>query len=141
MIDRNIAINHLRARSARSLRGLASGTRRRPAPGSRPAGGRAIRRLSESSLNRLEELLELHRRADVALDLQLAGHVRGRRVLLAAADLLERLGRRRDRHVGVAAALVDRQLPVADVDEPLALALDVEEVRVVDAGELRLVDP
>src|SRR5262249_37857958 len=46
---------------------------------------------------RLEEFLQLHRRAHVALDLELSGHVRGGRVLLALRELLERLGRRGDR--------------------------------------------
>src|SRR5215210_6374543 len=95
---------------------------------------------STSSTRVLEQLLELHGRAHVALDLQLARHVRRRRVLGAGSDLLEGLRRRRDRHVGVSPTLVDRQVAVLDVDEPLSLALDVEQVRVVDAGELRLVD-
>src|SRR6476659_9372401 len=54
-----------------------------------------------------EDLLELHRRAHVALDLELAGHVRGGRVLLARDDLLERLDRGGDRAVAAGVALVD----------------------------------
>src|SRR5258708_34951815 len=44
-----------------------------------------------------EDLLELHGRAHVALDLELARHVGRRGVLLARDDLLERLARGRDR--------------------------------------------
>ena len=51
-------------------------------------------RCSSSSRTRLEQLLQLHGGAHVALDLQLAGHVGGRRVLLAGDDLLEGLARR-----------------------------------------------
>src|SRR5262245_16291150 len=50
---------------------------------------------------RLEELLELHGRTHVALDLQLAGHVRRRRVLLAGDDLLEVLLARGEGGVGI----------------------------------------
>ena len=49
---------------------------------------------------RLEEFLELHCRAHVALDLQLAGHVGGGRVQVAAEQLLEVLLGGRDRRVG-----------------------------------------
>src|SRR5258708_10594404 len=84
-----------------------------------------------------EELLELHRSAHVALDLQLPGHVGARRVLLAGDDLLERLLGGRDDHVGVAAALADADLAVVDVDLPLSGALDVEDVRVAHARGLR----
>src|SRR5262245_24097058 len=59
-----------------------------------------LRRLSE-------ELLELEGGAHVALDLQLARHVRRRRVRLALGDLDERLLARRDRAVGLAGALGD----------------------------------
>ena len=48
---------------------------------------------------------------------------------------------RADRRVGVAGAFGHGDLAVGDVDEPLALALDVEEVRVRHPGELRRVGP
>src|SRR6266566_9637171 len=86
-----------------------------------------------------EDLLELHRGAHVALDLQLARHVGGRRVLLAADDLRERLPAGADRGVGVTRARRDGDRAVADVDMPVALALDLEEVRVAHACELRRV--
>src|SRR5439155_21703772 len=88
---------------------------------------------------RLEELLELHRGTHVAFDLELAGHVRARRVLLAADDLLERGFGGRDDGVCVVPALADAHLAVVDPDRPLACALDVEEVRVGHAGRLRSV--
>src|SRR5690349_7369448 len=75
----------------------------------------------------LEQLLELHRRAHVALDLELAGHVGARRVLLARHDLLERLLGRRDHSVRVAPTLGHGDLAVVDVDLPLAGAVDVED--------------
>src|SRR5689334_3335553 len=102
--------------------------------------------MAESDGSRLEELLELHRLAHVALHLQLPGHVRGGRVLLAVRDFPERLGSGRDRAVGVAVALGDRHLAVVDVHDPCARAVDVELVarrhplrlRLVDAGRERL---
>src|SRR4029077_12830683 len=77
-----------------------------------------------------EQLLQLHRSTHVALDLELAGHVGARRVLLAADDLLERLLGGRDHRVGILAAFGDVHLAVLDLDRPLAGAVDVEEVRV-----------
>src|SRR5206468_3928779 len=77
----------------------------------------------------------------VALDLELAGHVGGRRVLLAAHDLLERLLRRRDRAVRAVAALRDGDRAVVDVDLPRARAFDLEHVRVAHARRLRRIDP
>src|SRR5919201_506483 len=88
----------------------------------------------------LKELLELHRGAHVALDLQLAGHVRARRVLLAASDPFECLLGRRDRHVAVLGALRHGDAAVLDIDLPFAGAFDVEDVRVVHPGGPRGVD-
>jgi predicted GNAT family acetyltransferase len=88
---------------------------------------------------RSEELLQLHRRAHVALDLDLAGHVGARRVLLPGDDLLEGLPGRADRHVGVAAALGHAHRAVLDVHLPQAGPLDVEHVRVGHPGGLRRV--
>ncbi len=84
----------------------------------------------------LEELLQLHRRAHVALDLELPGHVGGGRVLLAVDDRHHRLLGGRDRRVGLAAAVGHLDLAVLDLDEPLAGTLDVEQVRVVHPGRL-----
>src|SRR2546430_670483 len=95
---------------------------------------------SRSELGDLEELLQLHRGTHVAFDLQLAGHVGTRRVLLAVHHLRERLLRRRDDRVGIPLAFTDSDLAIADVDLPLPGALDVEEVRVVHSRGLRLVD-
>src|SRR5581483_758073 len=61
------------------------------------------------------------------------------RVLLARGELLERLGRARDRRVGVAPAFGHLDGAVAHLDKPLPLALHVEEVRVVDPLDLRRV--
>src|SRR3954465_776021 len=88
----------------------------------------------------LEEFLQLHRGAHVSFDLELAGHVGARRVLLAARDLLERLLGGRDRHVAVAGSLGDFHGAVLNVDLPRAGALDVEHVGVVHPGSLRCVD-
>src|SRR5581483_8107467 len=96
-------------------------------------------RTPKATDRRSEQLLELHGRTHVALDLQLPRHVGRRRVLLAGDDLVERLPARGDRRVRVAAALAHVELSVRHGDEPLSLAVDVEEVRVVHAGELRLV--
>src|SRR2546421_9328496 len=97
-----------------------------PARPSEPAG-REKRGLTYA----LEELLELHRRAHVALDLELAGHVGARRVQLARDDPLEVLLRARDRAVRVGRdALGDFDLAVVDRDGPLAGAADVEDVGV-----------
>src|SRR5712691_1069218 len=105
---------------------------RRAKPGSALPRKRSIR---------LEELLELHGRPHVALDLQLAGHVGRRRILLAARDLRERLLGGRDRGVGAArVALGHLHGPVVDGDRPL-LPVDVEQVRIRHPGRLRLVDP
>src|SRR5919197_59170 len=78
-------------------------------------------RLSASSTTaskriKLEELLELHRLAHVAFHLELAGHVGGGRVLLAAGDLHESLRRGGDRGNGVAAVLADGDLAVVDLE-------------------------
>src|SRR5262245_24672493 len=70
--------------------------------------------LGTESLAR-EELLELHRGAHIALELQLAGHIGARRVLLASDDLLEDLLRSADRAVGsVGHAVLDRDGAVRD---------------------------
>jgi len=79
--------------------------------------------------------------AHVALDLELARHVRGGRVLLARDDFLEGLARGRDCRVGLAATRSHGDRAVPNVDVPLALAFDVEEVRVAHPGELRGVRP
>src|SRR4029078_1126563 len=106
-----------------------------------PGRGRSRRCAApRSTAAALEQLLKLHGCAHVALDLELPRHVRRRRVLVTGPDLLERLRRGRDRDVRVTAALLHRQAAGAAADEPLPLALDVEQVRVVDALELRLVD-
>ena len=77
--------------------------------------GRIDRLIARRSEARAEELLELHGRAHVALDLQLARHVRRGRVLLAGDDLGELVGRRRDRGVravvGTSVADVERRRP------------------------------
>src|SRR5690348_6667859 len=73
----------------------------------------------------LEEFLKLHGGTHVALDLELARHVRGRRVLLAAQDLLEVLFGRGDGAVRVSFAVAHAHGSVRDRDEPLAGALDV----------------
>src|SRR5919201_1712669 len=79
----------------------------------------------------LEELLELHRRAHVALDLELAGHVGARRIQLARDDSLEVLLGARDRAIGVGrGALGDADAAVVDGDRPPACAVDVEDVGV-----------
>src|SRR5947209_2265655 len=88
---------------------------------------RAARSSSSSRSSDLEEFLQLHRGAHVALDLQLAGHVGARRVLLAADDLLERLLGGGDHRVGLLAALRHAHAAVVDADRPLARAVDVEE--------------
>src|ERR671931_110217 len=102
-------------------------------------------RLSASSTTaskriKLEELLELHRLAHVAFHLELAGHVGGGRVLLAAGDLHESLRRGGDRAIGVAAVLADGDLAVVDVDGPGAGAVDLEAVGRGHAGRLGRVD-
>src|SRR6184192_339592 len=96
--------------------------------------------LSQAIGGALEELLELHGLAHVALDLQLPRHVGGGRVLLAAGDLHERLRGRRDRAVGVAAVLADGDLAVVHVDRPDAGAVDLEQVGRGQAGGLGRVD-
>src|SRR5919201_760251 len=89
-------------------------------------------RLSASSTtatNRTsEQLLELHRLAHVALDLELAGHVRGGRVLLALRDLHERLARGGDGGVGLVAVLADADVAVVHVDGPGACPVDLESI-------------
>src|SRR5919197_4095228 len=103
-------------------------------------------RLSASSTTaskriKLEELLELHRLAHVAFHLELAGHVGGGRVLLAAGDLHESLRRGGDRAIGVAAVLADGDLAVVDVDGPGACTVDLEAVGGGQAACLRGVHP
>ena len=138
-----------RRRSARRARGVArsarSGTDRgaseaETAASATPSAARPASQQAES-FARLKELLELHRGAHVALDLELAGHVGARRVLLAGDDLLEGLLGGLDRRVGVAAALGDRDLAVVDVDLPLAGAVDVEDVRVASCPRSSSVGP
>src|SRR5436305_2002783 len=89
---------------------------------------------------RSEQLLELHRSAHVALDLQLAGHVGAGRILLAARDLLERLLRGRDHGVRILAAFGDAHLAVVDVYLPFARSVDVEQERVGHTGCLLGID-
>src|SRR5262245_38402964 len=69
---------------------------------------------------RLEQLLELHGRAHVALDLQLPGHVRRGGVLLAAGDLGERLGGRRQSAVAALISFCHAHLTVRDLHRPRA---------------------
>src|SRR5579872_1205136 len=85
----------------------------------------------------LEELLELHRRAHVALDLQLAGHVGARRVLVAGDDLLEGLLGGGDGDVGVPATFGDGDGAVVDVHLPRARAFDLEDVGIGHPCRLR----
>src|SRR5438093_3757903 len=87
-----------------------------------------------------EELLELHGGAHVTFDLELAGHVCGRRVLLAPCDRAEGLPRGANRDVRVSPALGHLDGPVGDVHLPHARAFDVEDVRVVHPGRLGGVD-
>ena len=109
----------------------AQGARRRRRP-----RWQAARCSSSSRL--LEELLELHRRAHVALDLQLARHVGGRRVLLAAEDLLEVLFARRDRRSRPCRRpLATLTAPSVDRDEPFAGAVDVEQVACCSCPQFR----
>src|SRR5262249_53984648 len=61
-------------------------------------------------------------------------------VLFALDDLLERLLRCSDRHVGGLLPLCHLDVAVLDVDLPLARTVDVEQVRVVHARRLRRVD-
>jgi hypothetical protein len=89
----------------------------------------------------LEELLELHRGAHVTLDLELAGHVRGRRVLLTRGDRAEGLLGRTDLDVRVSPALGHFDGAVGDVHLPDARAFDVEDIRVVHPGRLGRIDP
>src|SRR5262245_24290782 len=87
-----------------------------------------------------EELLELHRGAHVAVDLELPGHVGGRGILLTARDRLERLLGGVDRHVAVGGALRDLDGSVGQGPLPRAVARDLEDVRVVHAGGVGRVD-
>src|ERR671924_1463498 len=96
---------------------------------------------SARSLLLSEQLLQLHRLAHVALDLQLSGHVGRGRVLLALGDLHERLGRCRDSGVGIAAVLGDGYVAVVDVNVPRARAVDLEPVAARHPGRLDRVDP
>src|SRR2546423_7695085 len=99
-------------------------------------------RRSRIKWGRSEELLQLHGRAHVAFDLELAGHVGARRVELARDDPLEVLLRARDRAVGVGRdPFLDGHLAVVDRDRPLAGAVDVEDVGAVHPGGAGLVDP
>src|SRR4029079_1064917 len=112
--------------------------RERGGPGSRWRGARRAGGVGKALAR--EELLELHGRTHVALELELAGHVGTRRVLLARDDLLEDLLRSADRAVdAVLEAVVHADAAVRDFDRPPAGALDVEAVRVVHAGRLRRV--
>src|SRR5581483_11120600 len=138
------------AAAARRPRGDEDGdAASRSVPGARTcrprAGGRARRRRHpprRARRRRLgEDFLQLQRGAGVAADLQLPGHVRRDRVLLPRGDATERLAADRDRHVGLRGALGDADGSVPHLDEPLPLALDVEEVRVVDAVDPRRVRP
>src|SRR5579862_348961 len=117
----------------RALRGgRAHGPRARRRPCRRRRSARRARR------RRLgEELLQLQRRAGVAGDLELAGHVGGDGVLLAGGDAAERLPAHRDRDVRLRTAFAHMNGAVANLDEPLALAVDVEKIRVVDAVDPR----
>src|SRR5262249_14353297 len=101
----------------------------RPAP---PAGQRRPEPAGRAGWSG-EEILELHRGADVAADLELAGHVRRERVLLAVADALEGLLGRRDRAIASVVALVDHELSVVDLHRPRARSVDREDVGRVDA--------
>src|SRR3954452_6683755 len=90
----------------------------------------------------LEQLLQLHRGAHVALDLQLPGHERRHGIELAADELLEVVLADRDRRGRVRGALRDLDARgVLDVDLPRARARHVEEVVGVDALRLVGVDP
>src|SRR5207237_10625624 len=108
---------------------------------SESATGASSSRPRSCSASRLsltgKELLELHGRPHVALELELAGHVGARRVLLARDDLLEDLLGGTDRAVGaIVHAVLDRDLALGDLHRPLSRALDVEGVRVVHARRL-----
>src|SRR5579864_8421325 len=127
-----VAANSASRPSSPSSGGCVTGTARASAL---TCSGRAMSIVTPMAA--LEELLQLHRGAHVAFDLQLPGHVGARGVLLAGDDLLERLLRRRDGYVGVGTAFLHRHRAVVDVDRPLAGALDVEEVRVRHARRLR----
>src|SRR5262249_44695449 len=72
-------------------------------------------------------------------DLDLAPHVRSRRVLLSRDEPLEDIGVHPDGRVGgaVGRTLCDDDTPGVDPDVPVSLALDLEAVRVVEAVEVR----
>src|SRR5947207_1951257 len=84
----------------------------------------------------LKEFLKLHRGAHVARDLELAGHVGGGRVLLAGNDLLEVLLGGRNRAVRVAVTLADGHGSALNRHEPLAGAVNVEQIAVLHLAEL-----
>src|SRR3954447_15774895 len=133
-----VALPNAHSRSTRSGSGCRARSRRtRRSRATRPDARRRRARGPQRSRRSLsEELLELHGRAHVALALQLARHVGRRRVLLARHDLLEGLARRGDRCVCLPCTRLDVDRAVTDVDVPLALAVDVEHVRVAHPGEL-----
>src|SRR5438067_9716051 len=135
--------------SGRALPGSVRTARRvavRPAPHRRgQAVGQARGRQAPPGprlLNGLarEELLQLHRGAHVAFELELARHVGARRVLLARDDLLKDLLRGTDRAIHpVYETVVHADAAFLDLDRPLAGTFDVKGVRVVHARRLRRV--
>src|SRR6476661_588456 len=85
---------------------------------------RNARACGSSGMGLTEEVFELHRGADVAVDLQLAGHVRGERVLLAVDDALEHLLGGRERALAALVALAHRDVPAVDLHRPGSGAVD-----------------
>src|SRR5262249_48330484 len=92
-----------------------------------------------SAVTLTQQVFQLHRRADVAADLQLPGHIRGERILLAFDDAQEDLLRGLEGALATLVALAHRHVAAFDLHSPDAGALDVEDVARVELGRVRAV--